>query len=76
MIFVNILFIKYDNPIHGGIKMIDNRKVKDNHQEGIARKKQRPGEMGRMGEPGKMSGKPKEKANWKREGGSMTPRKA
>lgn len=56
--------------------MIDNKKIKDNHQEGIARKKQRSGESGRMGEPGKMSGKPREKANWKREGGSMTPRKA
>jgi hypothetical protein len=56
--------------------MIDNRKVKDNHQEGIERVKQKSGEGGRTGEPGKMSGKPKEKANWKREGGATTPRKA
>jgi hypothetical protein len=56
--------------------MIDNKKVKDNHQEGIGRKIQKKSESGRMGEPGKMSGKPKEKASWKREGGSMTPRKA
>ena len=56
--------------------MIDNKKVKDNHQEGIGRKTQRSGEGSRTGEPGKMSGTPKEKANWKREGGSLTPRKA
>ncbi len=56
--------------------MIDNRKVKDDHQEGISRKKQRPGEMGRMGEPGKMCNQPKEKANWKRPDNARTPRKA
>jgi hypothetical protein len=56
--------------------VIDNRKVKDDHQEGIERVKQRSGEGGRKGEPGKMSGKPKEKAHWKRDGGAMTPRKA
>jgi hypothetical protein len=55
--------------------MIDNRMVKDNHQQGIERVKQRKGEAGRVGEPGKMSGKPKEKAHWKRDGG-LTPRKA
>lgn len=55
--------------------MIDNRKVKDDHQQGIERVKQKPGESGRVGQPGKMSGKPSEKANWKRSGGAMTPRK-
>lgn len=55
--------------------MIDNRKVKDDHQQGIERVKQKSSEGGRMGEPGKMSGKPKEKAQWKRSGAS-TPRKA
>lgn len=56
--------------------MIDNRKVKDDHQQGIERVKQRPGEMGRLGEPGKMSNKPSEKANWKRPNDAKTPRKA
>jgi hypothetical protein len=68
--------LTYYNDIHGGSKMIDNRKVNDNHQQGIERVKQKKSESGRTGEPGKMSGKPKEKANWKREGGAMTPRKA
>jgi hypothetical protein len=53
--------------------MIDNRRVKDSHQEGIERVKQRQ-EMPK-GEPGKMSGKPKEKAHWRR-GDSLTPRGA
>lgn len=53
--------------------MIDNRKVHDNHQEGISRVTQRKGEMGRVGEPGKMEGKGH--ANWKRSGGSLTPRR-
>lgn len=34
--------------------MIDNRKVHDNHQEGIGRVIQRKGEAGRVGQPGKM----------------------
>lgn len=54
-------------------EMIDNRKVKDSHQEGISRVVQRKGEGGRVGEPGKMSGKGH--ANWKRSGESLTPRK-
>lgn len=53
--------------------MIDNRMVKDDHQEGISRKTQRPGDM-ETGQPGKM-GKGSE-AHWKRSGGSMTPRRA
>lgn len=56
--------------------MIDNRMVKDNHQEGIKRVIQRKGEPGRVGEPGKMRGTPKEKANWKRPDNALTPRKA
>lgn len=54
--------------------MIDNRMVHDNHQEGIERVKQRSGSMP-VGEPGKMSATPKEHANWKRSGGSLTPRR-
>jgi hypothetical protein len=53
--------------------MIDNRMVKDNHQEGIARVIQRKGEPGRVGEPGKMS--QKGSANWKRSDSAMTPRR-
>jgi len=52
--------------------MIDNGKVKDNHQQGIERVKQR-GPMPK-GQPGKMSDKGK--ANWKRSGDKLTPRKA
>jgi hypothetical protein len=52
--------------------MIDNKMVKDNHQEGISRVIQRKGEGGRVGQPGKMDGK--EHANWRRHGGTMTPR--
>lgn len=55
-----------------GSSMIDNRMVNDNHQKGIERVKQK-GSMP-MGQPGKMSGTPSEKANFKRSGGSMTPR--
>lgn len=56
--------------------MIDNRKVKDNHQEGISRVIQRKGEKGRVGQGGKMNNKPSQKANWRRTGGSLTPRQA
>lgn len=52
--------------------MIDNKMVNDNHQQGIERVKQR--EKMPMGQPGKM-GKG-DKADWKRSGGSLTPRKA
>ena len=54
-------------------EMIDNRKVSDTHQEGIARVIQRKGEGGRVGQPGKMTGKGH--AEWKRSGGSLTPRR-
>ena len=53
--------------------MIDNRKVSDTHQEGISRVIQRKGEGGRVGQPGKMTGKGH--AEWKRSGGSLTPRR-
>lgn len=53
--------------------MMDNRKVKDNHQEGIERVKQRKGDMP-MGQGGKM-GKVTQ-ANWKRPNSAATPRKA
>ena len=54
--------------------MIDNRKVKDSHQGGIERIKQRSGDM-QKGQGGKMSNAPKEKARWKRTGAG-TPRMA
>lgn len=53
--------------------MMDNRKVKDSHQEGINRVKQRSGDM-KPGQQGRMQQKSSEKANWRRSGGSMTPR--
>ena len=56
--------------------MNDNRMVKDSHQEGIGRVIQRKGEGGRVGEPGKMRGMPKERADWKRPNSATTPRKA
>lgn len=55
--------------------MIDNGKVKDNHQQGIERVKQRKGDM-EVGQGGKMSQKPREGANWKRPDNAVTPRKA
>ena len=66
---------------HGGLNMenklkegmIDNRMVKDSHQEGIERVKQRKGDMP-VGQGGKM-GKV-DQANWKRPNSAATPRKA
>lgn len=56
--------------------MIDNRMVKENHQQGIERVKQRKGDMP-VGQPGKMSAMPKGKANWRRPmHGASTPRGA
>lgn len=55
--------------------MMDNRKVNDSHQKGIERVKQRKGDM-EKGQGGKMSSKPKEKANWRRSDSARTPRKA
>jgi hypothetical protein len=53
--------------------MIDNRMVNDNHQEGIKRVIQRKSEYGHVGQPGKMISH--EKSHWRREGGSLTPRR-
>ena len=54
---------------------IDNRKVKDNHQAGIERVKQR--EKGKMKEcSGKMGKNIPSESNFKRSGSSLTPRKA
>ena len=53
--------------------MIDNKKVNENHQQGIERVKQRKGDL-MKGQQGKMG--MGDKANWKREGDSLTPRKA
>jgi hypothetical protein len=54
--------------------MIDNRMVSDSHQGGIERVVQRKGEAGRVGQPGKMTGKGH--ANWNRPShGSLTPRR-
>lgn len=54
--------------------MIDNKKVSDNHQKGIERKKQRAGDL-MKGQGGKMGVK-LEKAEWKRADAVTTPRKA
>lgn len=57
--------------------MIDNRIVKDNHQQGIERVKQRRSEYDPKdceGHKGKMG--PGDKAHWSRRGDSLTPRKA
>lgn len=56
---------------HG--EMIDNRKVESTRQKGIERVIQKG--KTQTGEPGKMSGKPKEKAHWRR-GDVLTPRGA
>ena len=56
--------------------MIDNRIVKDTHQEGISRVLQRKHERNDVaGHQGKMGGK-FDKANFARKSGSLTPRKA
>jgi hypothetical protein len=55
--------------------MIDNRMVKDNHQQGIERVKQRGHDkMDSAGHHGKMGRG--DKAHWSRRGDSLTPRKA
>lgn len=55
--------------------MIDNKKVNDKHQQGIERVKQRKGDLD-VGQGGKMSKKPREKAEWRRPNSAATPRKA
>jgi hypothetical protein len=56
-------------------EMMDNRKVHDNHQQGIERVKQRKGDM-HKGQGGKMHERPSEQAHWSRKGDSLTPRRA
>jgi hypothetical protein len=61
----------------GSNKLIDNRRVKENHQQGIERVKQRRSEYNPKdceGHHGKM-GKG-DKAHWARKGGAMTPKTA
>ncbi len=55
--------------------MNDNRMVKDDHQEGIRRVLQRPGDL-KKGQGGKMGESIASESNWKRSGESLTPRKA
>ena len=58
-------------------RMIDNRMVKDTHQEGIERIKQRKSDYNSKdcdGHHGKMGNG--DKAHWSRRGDSLTPRKA
>lgn len=55
-------------------QMNDNRKVVDNHKEGIKRVMQRKGDM-MAGQGGKM-GVNLEKADWKRSDTKLTPREA
>ncbi len=55
--------------------MIDNRKVHDNHQEGIARVKLRKGDL-KEGQGGRMHNGKDGKESWKRPDNAMTPRRA
>jgi hypothetical protein len=58
-------------------RMIDNRMVKDNHQQGIERVKQKRSDYNPKdceGHHGKMG--MGDKAHWSRKGDSLTPRKA
>lgn len=54
-------------------KFMDNRKVKEDHQEGISRVIQRKGDL-EKGQGGRMKAMPAEQANWRRTGGKLTPR--
>ena len=61
------------------VGMIDNRKVHDNHQQGIARVIQRKSEKMRSdveGHKGSMSHGHRSDAGFKRNGDSLVPRKA
>ncbi len=63
----------------GGMRegMIDNRMVNDNHQGGIERVKQRSGDREKKdGHDGRMGRNIPSESNWRRGGGSLTPRKA
>lgn len=52
----------------------DSASVSDNHQQGIARKTQRPGEM-EVGHSGKMHWSEGHRESFHRSGHSLTPRK-
>jgi hypothetical protein len=57
--------------------MIDNRMVKEDHQGGIERVKQRGHDKkDSEGHYGKMGMKKGRESNWSRKGDSLTPRKA
>jgi hypothetical protein len=56
------------------IIMIDNKKVNENHQQGIERVKQRKGDL-KKGQEGKMYNAPETHANWKRSDTKLTPRR-
>jgi hypothetical protein len=56
-------------------EMNDNRKVKENHQQGIERVKQRKGDM-EKGQGGRMGDKGASEKHWKRPDSAMTPRRA
>lgn len=53
--------------------MVDNRMVKDDHQQGIERVKQKPGAM-EVGQHGKMAAHG-DMAHWTRSGDKLTPRR-
>ena len=53
--------------------MMDNRMVKEDHQQGIARVMQRKGDL-KKGQGGRMGRV--EEAHWERPNNAMTPRKA
>lgn len=59
---------------HGKREMIDNRMVKDSHQEGISRVLQRKGDM-KVGQGGKMGCKGGSEKNFRRSGEGLTPRR-
>jgi hypothetical protein len=57
--------------------MVDNRMVRDDHQGGIERVKQRSHDKKDVeGHHGKMGNKKPNLSNWSRRGDSLTPRKA
>jgi hypothetical protein len=53
----------------------EQSRMSNSRKEGIDRVRQRPGEM-QKGQGGKMSGKPREKAEWRRPDKAGTPRPA
>lgn len=55
-------------------EMIDNRMVKEDHQEGIGRVLQRKGDL-KKGQGGKMHCHTSSESNFKRSGESLTPRR-